>query len=180
MDRKQGQVTFFRIHGTNLEILVHTPGKFASAHPIPQDMIPARKYRPSFPLTCRGPPESPWKLLHIFLFFSILGKDPCLQILIFLQFQRDFQIEYTLIMKRLSVDLKRICSDIIGGYYFIDTWQESWPPLSYPAQRKMSGMNSCLPALRNIDLHLSLLTMGTETCNRHQILVRIKNFSFVT
>lgn len=117
---------------------------------------------------------------YTFFFFSILGKDSCLQILIFLQFQRDFQIEYTLIMKRLSVDLKRICSDIIGRYYFIDTWQESWPPLSYPAQRKMSGMNSCLPALRNIDLHLSLLTMGTETCNRHQILVRIKNFSFVT
>lgn len=59
MDRKRGQVTFFMIHGTNLEILVHTPGKFASAHPIPQDMMPARKYRPSFPLTCRGPPESP-------------------------------------------------------------------------------------------------------------------------
>lgn len=36
-------------------------------------------------------------------------------------------------------------------------------PKSWPAHKKMSGMNSCRPALRNIDLHLSLLTMGTET-----------------
>lgn len=36
-------VTVCRIQGTNLDILVHTPGRFASAHPIPQLMMPARK-----------------------------------------------------------------------------------------------------------------------------------------
>jgi hypothetical protein len=35
--------TFSRIQGTNLEILVQTPGRLASAQPIPQLMIPARK-----------------------------------------------------------------------------------------------------------------------------------------
>lgn len=50
-----------RIQGTNLEILVHTPGRLGSAHPMPQEMIPAKKYLPSAPRTCSGPPESPWK-----------------------------------------------------------------------------------------------------------------------
>lgn len=172
MDRKQGQVTFFRIHGTNLEILVHTPGKFASAHPIPQDMMPARKYRPSFPLTCRGPPESPWKL-HIFFF--LLGFY-LTKICVICKYWFFCSSNAT---SKLNVCkfVKWICSDVYRRSYFIDTWQESWPPLSYPAQRNMSGMNSCLPALRNIDLHLSLLTMGTETCNRRPILVWIKDFS---
>lgn len=44
-------------------------------------------------------------------------------------------------------------------------WQESWPPLSCPAQRKMSGMNSCRPARRNIDLQRSFETIGTCTWN---------------
>jgi hypothetical protein len=44
------------------------------------------------------------------------------------------------------------------------TWQESWPPFSCPAHRKISGMNSCRPARRNMDLQQSLLTMGTDTC----------------
>lgn len=47
-------------------------------------------------------------------------------------------------------------------------WQESWPPVSCPAQRKISGMNSCRPARRNIDLHRSLLTIGTETWKQKQ------------
>lgn len=37
------QVTVSRIQGTNLDMRVHTPGKLASAQPIPQLMIPARK-----------------------------------------------------------------------------------------------------------------------------------------
>lgn len=36
-------------------------------------------------------------------------------------------------------------------------------PKSCPAHKKISGMNSCLPALKNIDLHRSLLTIGTVT-----------------
>lgn len=35
--------TFSRIQGTNLDILVQTPGRLASAHPIPHDIIPAKK-----------------------------------------------------------------------------------------------------------------------------------------
>jgi len=46
------------------------------------------------------------------------------------------------------------------------TWQESWPPFSCPAHRKISGMNSCRPARRNMDLQQSLLTMGTDTYNQ--------------
>lgn len=45
-------------------------------------------------------------------------------------------------------------------------WQESWPPVSWPAHRNISGINSCLPARKNIILHRSLLTIGTWTsCN---------------
>ena len=51
------------------------------------------------------------------------------------------------------------------------TWQESWPPFSCPAQRKISGINSCRPARRNIDLQQSLLTMGTDTCAHHMSLL---------
>lgn len=43
--------TFSRIHGVNLEIRVHTPGKFASAHPMPHEMMPAKKKWPSLPRT---------------------------------------------------------------------------------------------------------------------------------
>lgn len=35
--------TFSNIHGVNLEIRVQTPGKLASAQPMPHEMIPARK-----------------------------------------------------------------------------------------------------------------------------------------
>lgn len=35
--------TFCRIQGTNFDILVQTPGRLASAHPMPHDMMPARK-----------------------------------------------------------------------------------------------------------------------------------------
>lgn len=42
-DQNHLQVTCFKIQGTNFEILVQTPGRFASAHPIPQDIIPAKK-----------------------------------------------------------------------------------------------------------------------------------------
>lgn len=58
-------VTVSSIHGTNFDILVQTPGRFASAHPIPQLIIPARKYLPSFPRTWSGPPESPCKMKKI-------------------------------------------------------------------------------------------------------------------
>lgn len=36
-------LTILRIHGVNFDIRVQTPGKFASAHPIPQLIIPAKK-----------------------------------------------------------------------------------------------------------------------------------------
>uniref|UniRef100_A0A182SZ49 Uncharacterized protein n=1 Tax=Anopheles maculatus TaxID=74869 RepID=A0A182SZ49_9DIPT len=36
-------ITVSMIHGTNLDIRVQTPGRFASAQPIPHDMMPARK-----------------------------------------------------------------------------------------------------------------------------------------
>ena len=52
-------VTWSRIHSVNFEILVQTPGRLGSAHPMPQLMIPPKKYRPSFPFTTNGPPESP-------------------------------------------------------------------------------------------------------------------------
>lgn len=42
-------------------------------------------------------------------------------------------------------------------------WQESWPPVSCPAHKNISGMNSWRPARRNIVLHRSLLTIGTDT-----------------
>lgn len=50
-------------------------------------------------------------------------------------------------------------------HYFsaVLTWQESRPPSSNPAHMNMSGMYSCRPALKNILLHLSLLTIGTFT-----------------
>ena len=51
------------------------------------------------------------------------------------------------------------------------TWQESWPPFSCPAHRKISGMNSCLPARRNMDLQQSLLTIGTDTCIHYSSLL---------
>ena len=54
-------VTFSRIQLVNLDIRVQTPGKLASAHPMPQLMMPARKYLPSLPRICSGPPESPCK-----------------------------------------------------------------------------------------------------------------------
>lgn len=48
----------------------------------------------------------------------------------------------------------------------LSPWQESWPPVSWPAHKNISGMNSCRPARRNMVLHRSLLTMGTDTsCN---------------
>ena len=52
-------VTLSKIHSRNFDILVHTPGKFGSAQPMPQLIIPPRNQRPLFPLTTRGPPESP-------------------------------------------------------------------------------------------------------------------------
>lgn len=36
-------LTMFMIHGVNLEIRVHTPGKLASAQPMPHDIMPAKK-----------------------------------------------------------------------------------------------------------------------------------------
>lgn len=33
----------FKIHGVNFDMRVHTPGKLASAHPIPQLIMPAKK-----------------------------------------------------------------------------------------------------------------------------------------
>lgn len=48
-----------KIQSLNLEIRVQTPGRLGSPHPIPQLIIPARNQRPSFPRSCRGPPESP-------------------------------------------------------------------------------------------------------------------------
>lgn len=45
-------VTFIIIQGTNLEMRVQTPGKLASAQPIPHEIIPAKKYRPSWDFTC--------------------------------------------------------------------------------------------------------------------------------
>ena len=53
------QVALARIQSLKTEILVQTPGKLGSAHPMPQLMIPPRNQRPSFPLTTSGPPESP-------------------------------------------------------------------------------------------------------------------------
>ena len=52
-------VTLSKIHSRNFDIRVHTPGKFGSAQPMPQLIIPPRNQRPLFPLTTRGPPESP-------------------------------------------------------------------------------------------------------------------------
>ena len=53
------QVALARIQSLKTEILVQTPGKLGSAHPMPQLMMPPRNQRPSFPLTTSGPPESP-------------------------------------------------------------------------------------------------------------------------
>lgn len=47
-------LTCSSIQGTNLEMRVQTPGKLASAQPMPQDMMPARKNRPSCDLACRN------------------------------------------------------------------------------------------------------------------------------
>lgn len=41
--RKAYHVTFSIIQGTNFEIRVQTPGKLASAQPIPHDIMPAKK-----------------------------------------------------------------------------------------------------------------------------------------
>lgn len=49
--RLLNQVTVSKTQGTNLEMRVQTPGRFASAQPIPQLMMPAKKYRPSLPFT---------------------------------------------------------------------------------------------------------------------------------
>ena len=54
-------VTLSKIQDLNLDILVQTPGKFGSAQPMPQLMIPPRNHRPLLPLTTSGPPESPCK-----------------------------------------------------------------------------------------------------------------------
>ena len=62
--QRQLYVTWSRIHSVNFEILVQTPGRFGSAHPMPQLMIPPKKQRPSLPLTTRGPPESPQKKIN--------------------------------------------------------------------------------------------------------------------
>lgn len=35
--------TFSRIHGVNFDMRVQTPGRLASAHPMPHDIIPAKK-----------------------------------------------------------------------------------------------------------------------------------------
>lgn len=35
--------TFSNIHGVNLEMRVQTPGKLASAQPMPHEIIPAKK-----------------------------------------------------------------------------------------------------------------------------------------
>lgn len=53
-------VTFSKIQLVNLDILVQTPGRLASAHPIPQLIMPPKKYLPSRPRICNGPPESPY------------------------------------------------------------------------------------------------------------------------
>lgn len=42
-------------------------------------------------------------------------------------------------------------------------WHESCPPVSWPAHKNISGMNSWRPARKNIILHRSLLTIGTCT-----------------
>lgn len=49
--KRDHHVTVCSIHGTNFDIRVQTPGRLASAQPIPQLMMPAKKYRPSLPLT---------------------------------------------------------------------------------------------------------------------------------
>lgn len=49
-----GQVyhdTFSMIQGTKREMRVQTPGKFASAQPMPHEIMPAKKKRPSADLT---------------------------------------------------------------------------------------------------------------------------------
>lgn len=50
-----------RIQDVNLLMRVQTPGMLGSAHPMPHEMIPAKKYRLSEPRTWSGPPESPKK-----------------------------------------------------------------------------------------------------------------------
>lgn len=37
-------LTIFKIHGVNFDIRVHTPGKLASAHPIPQLQLKIKMY----------------------------------------------------------------------------------------------------------------------------------------
>lgn len=64
---RRDHVTVCSIHGTNFDIRVQTPGRLASAQPIPQLIIPARKYLPSFPFTWSGPPESPCKKTRLVL-----------------------------------------------------------------------------------------------------------------
>ena len=58
-------VTLSNIHSLNFDILVQTPGKFGSAHPMPQLMIPPKNQRPLLPLTTNGPPESPCNENHV-------------------------------------------------------------------------------------------------------------------
>lgn len=45
------EFTVCNIQGTNFDILVQTPGKLASPQPMPQLIIPAKKYLWSFPFT---------------------------------------------------------------------------------------------------------------------------------
>merc|ERR1712216_281627 len=51
------------IHGMNLGTVAYTPGRFARAHPNPQDTTPTSTAL-GLPLiiqaVVRGPPESPW------------------------------------------------------------------------------------------------------------------------
>ena len=43
----------------------------------------------------------------------------------------------------------------------------------------ISGITSCRPARRNMDLHFSLLTIGTETWNKGVLLIVVSLLSFL-
>ena len=60
-------VTFSKIQLVNLDILVQTPGRLASAHPIPQLIMPPKKY-------FRGPLVNRKKTLREHLYNRLLTK----------------------------------------------------------------------------------------------------------
>lgn len=98
--------------------------------------------------TCNGPPESPATQTNI----SIKHKNS-------INFPNSPWHESDCLQEGKKGKRKSNLMTLIKRLNFIETH-----PFSWPAQRKISGMNSWRPAFKNIDLHLSLLTMGTETC----------------